>query len=114
MTLSKRDITRLAWLEAKIATDYSTGLGEVARGTYHPPGGFVSVECGFGFAEGPSIMATMDAHARAARNGKRLLGDHRMVPVPKRAARRDKRAVLRGRIAERRDEFAAVVEQWAA
>lgn len=97
MTLSKRALANAAWLEWKVATDYSTGLGEVARATPHPPGGFVEIGLGFGFGEGPSLMATLDSMARAARNCKVLFGDGSMR-MPGRRKRRASVDELRDRL----------------
>jgi hypothetical protein len=52
-------VTRAAWSEFKVAADYSTGMGEVMRGTERPPRGFVGEELGFGLGNGPSLLFTM-------------------------------------------------------
>jgi hypothetical protein len=41
----------------------------------HPPTEFVEVELGFGFSEGPSLMAVLQDVARAAPHGYVLHGD---------------------------------------
>jgi hypothetical protein len=58
-------ITREAWREFKTASDYSTGMGEVTRGTSHPPGGFVQEELGFGTCMGPSMLFVFQTRAHA-------------------------------------------------
>ncbi len=45
-------LTRDLWLEFKVASDYSTGVGAVTRGTVVPPSGFVRDDLGFGL-DGP-------------------------------------------------------------
>ena len=75
LTLTARSLKRAAWSEYKITADYQGRLGEVARATDYPPGGFVAVELGFAIGEGPSLLfALQKPRMVPARSGKRLTG----------------------------------------
>lgn len=77
--MTKRDVSAAAWREYKESRAAQGAAGEEMLAMLRPPGGFVAVELGFGFGEGPSILATLQDQVRAEQHHRVLLGDRRMV-----------------------------------
>jgi hypothetical protein len=57
--LTKRNVARVAWREAKTTEDAHKRLGIERRASERPWDGFVSFDLGFGKLAGPSIIATL-------------------------------------------------------
>lgn len=78
-TLTKRQVASAAWREYKVSLAAQGAAGEEMLAMSRPPSGFVAVELGFGFGEGPSLLATMQDIDRAQERRRVLLGDRSMV-----------------------------------
>jgi hypothetical protein len=96
---SRREVIRAAWFEYKVTKAVADLATEPMLAAERPPRAFVDIELGFGFAEGPSLMATLDDVSRASAHGYRLRGDRTRERVtqtrPKqRASANDRRARL--------------------
>lgn len=75
-------LKRAAWREHKETLDVQGRLGETQRAADYPPGRFVVEELGFGFLEGPSLMATMQDLRKINRRNRYTL-EHGERPAPK-------------------------------
>lgn len=73
---SRAEVVKLAWLEWRVAASYAGTLGEEMRACERPPAWFVSVELGFGFACGPSLLWTMDHLGRTNHRALAQLGSN--------------------------------------
>lgn len=107
---SRRDVIRAAWFEYKTSKHIAGLATEPMLGAFRPPGAFIDVELGFGFGEGPSIMATLDGVSRATARGYRLRGNRTMErpnaapPRPKkRTSANDRQARLQAMLAAERE-----------
>jgi len=72
---TKRQIARAAWFSYKVSKGAHGEASETMLGMVRPPSGFVAIELGFGFGEGPSIMATLSDVMQASRVGRVVHGD---------------------------------------
>lgn len=71
--LTPRNVKRHAWREAQVNASVAGNASEAMLGTADPPGGFVSVELGFGFGEYPSLLATLHGLAPTNNDRRRTL-----------------------------------------
>lgn len=98
--LTSRNVQRHAWREAQVNASVAGNASEAMLGTSDPPGGFVAVELGFGFGEGPNILSTIrDLAPTNARAAKRLAATETRVRRET-AAQRQKWAAMKLRDAQ--------------